>query len=220
MELITGILPHAVAVALSPMPIAALILLLLSNKAKINSTAFLLGWITALFINVGFFMLIFNKPLDTTNSGSSLVELFYLVIGILLVILAIKEWFSRPKRGEIAKMPKWMEKIVTLSPVQAFGIGFLLVTFNTKNTVIDIATGVQIGQKSNSFEESLFALAFYVLIASLTIFLPVISFLILGDKMQKMLGNLKNWFMQNNSAILFVLFLILGLNLISKAFSS
>jgi len=34
---IADILPYATAVALSPMPVAALVLMLLSKKAKINS---------------------------------------------------------------------------------------------------------------------------------------------------------------------------------------
>src|SRR3989344_2989663 len=98
-KVVASVLPYAVAVALSPMPIAALILMLLSNRAKVNSIMFLIGWIAGLFL-----------------------------LGVVLVLLAIKEWHQRPKKGEEAPLPKWMGAIETFSPFKAFGIGLLLAT--------------------------------------------------------------------------------------------
>lgn len=220
MEIVTGVLPHAAAVALSPMPIAALILILLSNKARLNSISFLVGWVAALIINVGFFMIVFDKPIDATNHKSIITELSYLILGILLVILAVKQWFMRPKAGETPKMPKWMEAIVSLSPFKAFLIAFALATVNAKNTVVNIATGVYIGQNSESIHQAVIGLSVFVLIGSITILLPVIAFLLFGDRMKTELNNLKTWFIYHSASILFVLFLILGLNLISKAFGN
>jgi hypothetical protein len=47
---IGDILPLAIGVAISPVPIIAVILMLFSKKAKGNSLAFLVGWVLGLAI--------------------------------------------------------------------------------------------------------------------------------------------------------------------------
>ena len=44
-SVIGEILPLAIAVAISPIPIIAAVLMLLSPRARVTSVAFLLGWI-------------------------------------------------------------------------------------------------------------------------------------------------------------------------------
>lgn len=217
-SLVASIIPHAVAVALSPMPIAALILLLLSNKARANSIAFLIGWVLALFINVGLFMWLFKEAPASTGEKSTVSIIISIALGVFLLWLALKEWKSRPKPGVTPKMPKWMEMLVNFSPAKAFLVAFGLVTINAKNTVLDIATGVQIGQGASSLTEGFWVLTIYVFVASLTILFPTIAFLILGNKMNNQLNVLKEWTLENNATILFVLFLYLGVSILAKAF--
>ena len=47
---IGGSLPLAVGIALSPIPIIAVVLMLTSRKAKVNGPAFILGWLLGLGI--------------------------------------------------------------------------------------------------------------------------------------------------------------------------
>lgn len=218
MELITSILPHAAGVALSPLGIAAIIFLLLSKRAKLNSISFLLGWVAALIVNVGLFMIIFDKPVDSATAKSTILVLTHLILGLILIFFAFKEFKSRPEPGNTPTTPKWMGAIDNMSPIMAFVIGFGLVTINAKNTVVDIAAGVLIGQGASSIDQALVALAVYTIVASSSIFIPVFGFFVLGEKLNSKLEKLKTWFLYHNASILFVLFLILGLELISKAF--
>ena len=55
------------------------------------------------------------------------------------------------------------------------------------------------------------------LIASTTILIPTIGFLLFGDKINGTLNDLKQWLIANNATILFVLFLYIGISLLSKA---
>jgi len=220
LSVITSILPHGAAVALSPMPIAALILLLLSNRAKLNSLSFLVGWVVAIYVNVGLFMIIFDSPVNSAGGQSTVMFYIHLILGIFLLAIAIKEWKMRPKAGVTPKTPKWMNAIDGMSPIMAFVIAFGLVTVNAKNTVIDIAAGVQIGQNTSNIVEAFTALSIYAFVASISILIPVVGFLILGNKLNSKLEDLKTWFLYHNASILFVLFLILGLSMISKAFGN
>jgi hypothetical protein len=219
-SLIASILPHAVTVALSPLPIVAIILLLLSNRAKLNSLIFLIGWIIALFINVGAFMVIFDHPLDSSKGVSPVLFYVYLILGLFFLAVAMKEWKMMPKADESPKTPKWMKAIDNMSPVMAFVLAFGFALVNAKNTVVNIAAGVQIGQSTSSGVESVTVLIVYVFVASLSIIIPVVAFLIMGNKLNRRLESLKEWFLYHNASILFVLFLVMGFVLISKAFSS
>lgn len=62
--------------------------------------------------------------------------------------------------------------------------------------------------------EEIGALAVFVILASLTVALPVIVFLILGDRAEAGLTSLKDWMAQNNAVIMAVLFVVFGAMLI------
>ena len=49
-EAIGQLLPFAVGVAVSPMPIVAMVLMLITPKAKVNGSVFLLGWVLGIAV--------------------------------------------------------------------------------------------------------------------------------------------------------------------------
>ena len=218
-EVVTSILPHAVGVALSPIPIAALILVLLSNRAKENSIFYLFGWVVALIVNIVFFSLVFQELPASSGQKSGIYTLATLLLGLGLLFLAFRQWQKRPKPGTEAQVPKWMSSIETFTPTKSFGLAFMLVTVNAKNTILNISAGVTLGKEATSLTELVAGVAVFTFVASLTIIIPVVGFLLYGDHLKTELNNLKDWFIYNSATILFVLFLILGVNLISKAFN-
>ncbi len=56
----------------------------------------------------------------------------------------------------------------------------------------------------------------FVIIASLTIAVPVVYYLVGGDAARTRLDTVKEWLALHNDAVMTVLFLVLGVNLISK----
>ena len=64
-----GSLPLAVGIALSPIPIIAVVLMLTSQRAKVNGPVFVLGWLTGLGI-VGAIVLAIAGPGGASQSGS------------------------------------------------------------------------------------------------------------------------------------------------------
>lgn len=219
MENVAEILPYAVAVALSPMPIAALILMLLSEKAKTNSIAFTLGWILGLAIMVFVASSIFGASESevktvTHFSFKTLIELF---LGTLLLGLALVQWRKRTKPGQTPSMPKWMSAIESFSPIKSFAVGISIAIINVKNAPMGIAVGSVVSNTGNDGPTVFIA---YLLLATSTITIPTIGFLVFGKRLQGDLENLKTWLILNNATIMFVLFLILGMVLISKSLES
>lgn len=210
------LLPLSVGAALSPMPIAALVLILLSNKAKTNSVFFLMGWMIGLALMVLIVATVIGGADQAAGGGGSpLIRSIQAILGIGLIIFAMRQWKERTHTGQVRKTPKWMASIELFSPFKSFGVGLLLSTVNLKNTPIGMSVGVDLIKYPES--DRMIGLLFYVLIASSTILVPVVSYLLFGNKLQHYFELLKTWLIEHNAAMMFVLFLLLGVIMLSRA---
>lgn len=216
-SLYASLIPHGVAVALSPLPIAALIFLLLSNKPKSNSIGFLAGWFIALVVNVAIFAFLFGASKVPAGGDPVGVRIFHLVLGIILMLFAVNEWRRRPKKGQAPVVPKWMQAVAGFTPTKSFLIAVGLVTINAKNTVLDVAVGDMINNKAASVTDGIIAILVFSFIASLSILIPVVAFLLFGSKLKGTLNNVNGFFVQNSNLILSILFLVLGIGILWKA---
>jgi threonine/homoserine/homoserine lactone efflux protein len=206
------ILPFAIGVAISPIPIVALILMLFSASAKRNSIAFALGWILGLAL-VGAIVLAFG--LDSNGSGESDTSAtIKLVLGLMLLVAAVRQFRSRPHDGEDPKVPAWMDAIDSFTPNKAFGVGMLLSAVNPKNLALTVGAAATISSAGLDSTDEYITLAVYVLIASVTIIAPVAFYLILGERADRPLSEAKTWLLRNNNTVMFVLLLVFGFKLI------
>ncbi len=218
-EVIGQLLPTAVGVMLSPLPIVGVILMLLSTKAKVNGSMFLIGWLAGLAIVVGGVVAFVNPDRLNQSSGgpSTLSGLLHLALGVLLLLLAVKQLKGRPKKGQEPEMPKWMAKMQDASPIFAFGMGAFLSGLNPKNLIFDIAAAASIVAADLSSSQQIVAVLVFMILASLTIGIPVIWYLIAGESAKAKLDTLRGYLVQYNWVIMCVLFLILGVKLIGES---
>jgi predicted transporter len=132
---IAQVLTFAVGVAISPVPIIAVILMLFSARSRVNGPAFLLGWVLALaVVSAVVYVIADQSNAATSGSASDTVSWVMIVLGAALLLLAARQWRSRPAPGAEAPMPKWMAGIDTLTPGKAIGLGLLLAGVNPKNS--------------------------------------------------------------------------------------
>ena len=68
---ISEVLTFAIGVAISPVPIIAVILMLFSRRANINGPIFLLGWVLALGIVSTVVYLVADQSNPTTSTSAS-----------------------------------------------------------------------------------------------------------------------------------------------------
>jgi Kef-type K+ transport system membrane component KefB len=106
-QAIGDILPLAIGVAISPVPIIAIVLMLGTPRARGNGIAFAIGWVAGLTL-AGAIMLAIASGNATTGSGEpeTWVSLLKVVLGTLFLLLALKQWRGRPAPGQEAAMPK------------------------------------------------------------------------------------------------------------------
>ncbi len=210
--------PMAIGVAISPIPIIAVILMLFSPKAKSNGLAFLLGWAGALLLtgSIALFLASAGK-ISEGGDPSTVASTIKLIFGFLFLLLAYRNWKSRPKEGEQAEMPKWMAGIDSFTSGKSLSIAALLAGVNPKNLGLTFAAAMVIFEAEGADGQIWLSLILYVLIASLTVAIPVLYFIFAGESAQKTLTGWKSWLLYNNNAVMIILFLVLGLKLIGDA---
>jgi threonine/homoserine/homoserine lactone efflux protein len=217
-EAIGQMLPAAVGVAISPMPIVAVVLMLVTPRGRTNGVAFLLGWLVGVGL-VGTIVLLVAGGVDATEGSepASWVSWLELAVGVLLLAGAIKQWRSRPRGNEEAPTPKWMQALDGFTPAKAGGVGVLLSAANPKNLLLIVAGVTAIAATGISGGQEVIAMLLFVVIASLGVGTPVVLSLALGERSKEMLDHTKTWMSHNNAAIMAVLFLVFAAKLIGDA---
>jgi threonine/homoserine/homoserine lactone efflux protein len=140
-----------------------------------------------------------------------------LVLGVLLILLAARDWRGRPKEGETPTLPKYLQAIDTLSPPKAFGLGVLLSAANPKSLVLIIAGALTISQANLSDSDTVIAVLVFVVIAVSTVAIPVVMYNVMGERAQPVLESTRAWLTQNNATLMAVLLLVVGVVVIGRA---
>ncbi|MCQ4121734.1 GAP family protein [Rhodococcus tibetensis] len=213
-SVIGEMLPLAVGVAISPIPIIAVILMLLSKRAGGASAGFGVGWIAGILVATGIVVLLAGG-IDTADSDgpSATTSWVKVVLGVLLLLLAGRQWRGRNAHAE---PPKWMQAIDDLSFVKSIGFGFVLAAVNPKNLLLCVSAGVVIGSSGVSGGEQGIALVVFTVLAGSTVLVPVVAYAVAADKMRGTLDNLKVWLQANNAAVMSVLLLVMGAVVLGK----
>lgn len=220
-QVLGDILPLAVGVAISPIPIIAAILMLLSPKAKGTSVGFLLGWVVGIVVAVTLFTLLSSVLPESDDEATKPVQgVIQLLLGAGLLFLALRQWRSRPAPGEQAALPKWMSAIDTMTAGKGFGLGFLLAAVNPKNLLMGAGAGLVIGGADLELGSTVVAILVFTLIAACSVAIPVIAYLVAAKSMAGPLEALRTWLVQNNATVMAVLLLVIGAVLIGKGIAS
>jgi hypothetical protein len=205
----------AVGVALSPIPIVAVILMLVTPRARANGPAFIVGWLVGLAI-VGTVVLLVAGPTNANDDGepATWVDILKLVLGLLAVRIALRQWRGRPHDGEEAVTPKWMGAIESFTPAKAVGAGAVLAGANPKNLLLAIAAAAAIAQTGIPGGQQAGAYAVFAVIGTVGVAAPVVIYFALGDRSAPILDRLKQWMAAHNAVIMAVLCLVIGAKLI------
>ncbi|MGD8167686.1 GAP family protein [Herbiconiux sp. P16] len=220
-QVIGEVLPLALGVAISPIPIIAAILMLLSPKARGTSLGFLLGWVLGIVVAVVVFTLLSSVlPESGSDAPKPIAGVIKIVLGLLLVGLAVRQWRSRPKDGAEPVLPKWMSAIDSMTTGRGFALGFVLAAVNPKNLLMGVAAGVAVGSDAPNVGAGVVAVVIYTVIAASTVAVPVIAYLIAAQRMAAPLETLRGWLTRNNATVMAVLLLIIGVVVIGKGLAN
>jgi hypothetical protein len=212
---IGDVLGLAAGVAVSPLPIVAMILVLATPRGRVNGSLFGIGWLAGLSI-LGTVVLLLAGPADPSDDGTPAAWTGWLklLLGVLALLLAARQWRGRPAEGAAPELPKWMAGLDKLKPGGALGLGALLSGINPKNAGLTIAAAATIAGAGLAGGEQAVTLAVFVAIGSAGVLAPLIVYLMAGERAARTLDVWKTWSGDHNAAIMAVLFLVFGFKLV------
>jgi threonine/homoserine/homoserine lactone efflux protein len=222
-DVIGEILPLALGVAMSPIPVIAAILMLLSPQARGTSVGFLLGWVVGIVMAVTVFTLLASllpaKDADDANPTAGWIKIG---LGVLLLLLAVKQWRGRPTGHAEPALPTWMKAIDTMTAAKGGGLGFLLSAVNPKNLLMAAGAGLVIGGTDASLETSAqaAAIAIFTGVAAASVAVPVVAYLVASEKMAGPLETMHQWLVRENATVMAVLLLVIGVAMVGKGLGS
>jgi len=181
----------ALGVALSPLPIVAVLVILLTKRARISSLVFVAAWVlgvaTAITLALFFADQATQPPQGIDLPAEGLITF---LLGLGLVIIA---WLARRGRFRSADPdapPTWVGAVDNLSPWGGALVAFTNATTSPKNLALAIAAALTIKNNIRPPAETTLAVAVYIAIASVTIVTPVVLFFVGGERSK---GILREW---------------------------
>ncbi len=216
------ILPLAFGVALSPLPIMAVIVMLIVAQRKGNAIAFTIGWALGAFVECALVVFLAGSAVIATSATSAehrskLTAVIELLVGLATLALAMYQWHTRPAPGEEPKLPGWMKALDRLNPGTSLVFGAVYVAGNVKNVPLIISAGANIGIANVHPTEQIIVIAIFALLCALGPGLPVLVYFVGGNSAKTTLGTWKTWLEQHNSAVMTVLLLFFGVKFIGDA---
>ncbi len=185
-------------------------------RARANSLAFAASWSVCIFA-LGAVAIAISGGTDATASDESGgPTVWKIVFGVLLVGIGLRYWRRRPRGDAQADPPNWMAAVDRFDAARAAGLAFVLSVLNPKNLVLVLSAAAAISGAGISSEDELLVLAIFTLIATGGVVTPIVVYLAMGKRSEPILARLKRWMITNNSLVMVVICLLLGIFLIAE----
>lgn len=201
--------PLAVGVALSPIPIAAVLVALLTPRAASTGPSFFTGWI--LGIGTVGLVVFFAPGLETARGEPTRLEgVLGMALGVALVALAVRQWRRRPRPGRPVEVPELLARLDDMGPGRALAAGFLLSALNPKNLGLTAAGVAVIDASMLGPRDQAICFGVFALVASASIAVPILGFLVARERAGVLFARWKDWLIDHNATVMAVLLLVFG----------
>jgi threonine/homoserine/homoserine lactone efflux protein len=209
--LILALIPLALAAAFQPPQIIALLVLLQTKRGVLNGLAYIAGmFVFRLVLGFVFWFLVSSVEESVESTGGRfviLVSAVLMVLGLLLLINALRRAFSTPDEGQAS----WLDSLEHVSPLRAAFMGVVFLALDPKDWITDLAAVNLIADADLGVSSSLFAYLIFLLLAKTLLLIPLILMLITPKQADRVLGNLNGWMKKHARSIEIITAIIFGL---------
>ncbi|WP_319446603.1 MULTISPECIES: GAP family protein [unclassified Mycobacterium] len=213
------LLPLAVALAVGPLPIIAIMLILTSEGARSKGMAFAGGRLVGLILLVSAALVIFSAINDPTlghrGHPSPVVSILRIVVGVVLIGLAARMWRRRGAESN-GQPSRLVRRVDGLTVRGSFGMGLAVTAIDPASISIGILVGLDIASVRLPVLADVLFVVVFVLAATVTVTGPVLAYLAGGEAAQRRLTGLKGWLLANEKTVMMVLFVLIGALLIGR----
>lgn len=204
----TGLIPLALVIALSPLSVIPAVLVLHAPRPRPSSLAFLGGWLLGLAALTATFVVASGALGGLHRSPPTWASWLRVVLGSALIAFGIFRWLTRHGHSET---PAWMRLFASISPARAGVTGAALVVVRLEVLVICAAAGLAIGSSGLGIAADWISAAFFVAVAASSVAIPVLAYAAAGSRLDDPMMRLKDWMERNNAALVAAILLVIGL---------
>ncbi|HET6988920.1 MAG TPA: GAP family protein [Kribbella sp.] len=215
-----AVLPQAMAIALSPVPMVCIVLVLMSRRPVRAGLSFAVGWVGALAMAVGVIAwltdTVAHQDAEAARDGVDIVQL---AVGVLFAVLAVRYWRKRPDPDAPPPRPAIVDRIATLSAPALVLTGAGAALANLKNLPLVVSAGSYIGGAGLAPGPTVGAAAIFVGAASLTVLAPLLAVVFTGqERSARTLKSLETWLLTNLNTITVILLAVLSTVMLGNGF--
>jgi len=211
------ILPLAVALAAGPLPIIAIMLILVSEDATGKGVGFVFGRIAglALVVAVGLviFTLIDDPGLAHRGHPRPAISVVRIVIGVVAMALAYRMW---RRRNEPSRPNLLTRRVEGLTAKGSVGLGLLVSVIDPASISLGFLVGLDIAATRLPVPTEVIVAAAFIALSTVTITVPLAGYLAGGQAVRTRLVGVKSWLQTNEKAVMMVLLLLVGAMLIGR----
>jgi hypothetical protein len=210
MEALVHVLPLAIALAFSTVPILAALFILLSPNRSRSSLPFLIGWIGGMFGVVAVCTMAAQvvPASRLPRRQDETVGVLEMILGVAMIVLGLFSLWRARRRQEHA-VPGWLKSVETVGPWSSFGLAILL-NVRPKSLLLAFAAGLALRADAHSVPETVVILAVYTAIGASTVAVPIIATMASPKRMEPRLIETREWLTRNGEVITSIILLAVG----------
>ena len=203
----SGVIPFALGVALSPIPIAAMALILGGQRARVNGPSFAAGWLVGVAVTA-VLCLVVVRAAGVTEDQPTWLAVAELAFGVAFLLLAFR--LATSARRPQGSMPHWLSTLDACSPGKVAGLGVTLSGANPKVIALALGGALALANAGLSGAAALPALAAFIAIGAAGILVPLVAYTAAPSRSEPALAWIRRSVVHYDRVILAVLAVALG----------
>jgi len=233
-DLVISLLPVALGIVMSPLAIMALVAVLLSDRARQNGVAYLLGWTVAIVVVLAVSLLLFALGgIDDRGEPPAWTYGVRLLLGVLLALAAVVVY--RRGRARVVAMasavtpsdvveaapqlPGWLHAVASFTPARSAALGFGIFALNPVDLSCAVIAGLDIHLAAVSGPATTAVSIAFVAVGVAPIAIPVFLVLAQGERATPVLERLRGWIASHSTQLNAALLLFIAIVQLQKAIS-
>lgn len=210
-DLINTLLGTGFRAAISPITLAICIALLDTNKPRVNSISYVLGY-TFLHVVLAILAFFIGGLIGGAGQMPPSIEAgIKIALGLLLIAFGVVAWFKARRPGQGDELPVWAQMLNSITPVKSFFLG-IIAWFNNLTTLIFYIAGLQALVSSGlNLVADIVLLSLFIVLVEIELVVPIIGYMLVPHRAHAVLEAVRKWLMRHNRALEVAVFGIFGI---------
>ena len=208
-DLIIEVLPYAIGVFASPLPVIIAIVMLFTPRPLPTSVTYVVTWIAGLTAVTVVLTLLASRLPGAQGDGGWGAWL-RVALGVILIAVAVRMWLGRSRESA----PAWLSALIDAGPREAVRYGLLMSVANPKELLMAVAAALVVGGSDVGPATAAGVIAVFILVGAASVAAPLAVFVLGGRSTLETLTRAREWLQRNSVMVAAAVLAAIGLILL------